>query len=51
MSIFRGYNLERHRDDYVLILYVNTNSVELSSELGEIIKKNSQDLKEYVQKL
>ncbi|WP_051350678.1 LysM peptidoglycan-binding domain-containing protein [Caloramator sp. ALD01] len=51
MSIFRGYNLERHTDDYVLILYVNTNSVELSTELGEIIKKNSQDLKEYVQKI
>lgn len=51
MSIFRGYNLERHGDEYTLILYVNTNSTEISSELGEIIKKNSEDLREYVKKI
>lgn len=51
MSIFKGYSLERHNDVYTLILYVNANSTEISSELGEIIKKSSDDLKEYISKI
>lgn len=51
MSIFKGYSLERHNDEYTLILYVNANSTEISSELGEVIKKTSDDLREYVSRI
>lgn len=51
MSIFKGYSIERNNDEYTLILYVNTNSSEISTELGDIIKKNTDDLKEYISKI